>query len=185
MCQVASLVPPILTCLIGRHLGSASNSLDHYTLRDLAASLLRHLCSKYSRFSHNLKPRLTRTCLKNFLDPKKPCGAHYGAILGLSAVGGEEIIRALVIPNLKDFEDLLKEQLEDSGAKKDEAEKVLTAIINVLGTLVDEDMPMMNGHSDEVMTTMRTRLVDKLGEIVGGRIADAEYMPLTRAVLDA
>lgn len=185
MLQIASLIPPVLTCLVGRNLGSATGNLDHYALRDLSASLLRHLCRKYSRFSHNLKPRLARSCLKNFLDPKKPFGTHYGAILGLQAVGGPEVVRALVVPNLRDFEELLKEELDGNGAKKEEAEKVIAAILNVLGSLVDQDQPTMNGHSDEAATAVRAKLIDTIGEVIGGRIADAGHMPLARAILDS
>ncbi len=143
------MVPPVLTCLIGRTLGTGIGALDHYDLRDLAASLLGHLCHKYSKYSHNLKPRLARSCLKTFLDPKKPYGSHYGAILGLKAIGGAEVVRQLIVPNLKAFGELLEEDIQDQGLKRVEAEKVVSAIMNALGTLVDDDVTMMNGHSAE------------------------------------
>jgi transcription initiation factor TFIID subunit 6 len=190
----------VLTCLIGRHLGSPIGlSLDHFDLRDLAASLLHHLCQKYARVSHNLKPRLARSCLKNFLDPRKPLGTHYGAIWGLHAIGGAEVVRSLVVPNLKEFEAVLEEMLGDgnsngngigSGVKKAEAEKVMQAILGVLGSLTEgqggeNDVEMVNGHGEAAVEEMRGRLVDKVGELVGTRIADSGHLQLAKAVLES
>jgi transcription initiation factor TFIID subunit 6 len=185
---VAPLVPSVLTCLLGRNLGSvlgASLSLDHFDLRDLSASLLQHICTKYARFSHNLKPRLARSCLKNFLDPKKPAGTHYGAILGLNAIGGAEVVRALVVPNLREFEGLYREDLESGDpVKQPEAEKVLAAVLNVLGSLLGDNIPTMNGHSSESAASVRERLSEKVGEVVAGKIAESGHTELARAILE-
>ena len=179
------MVPPVLTCLIGRTLGTGIGALDHYDLRDLAAALLGHLCNKYAKYSHNLKPRLARSCLKTFLDPKKPYGSHYGAISGLKAIGGAEVVRQLILPNIKVYGELLEDEIQDGSVKKAEVEKVVTAILNALGTLVDDDIPMMNGHSEESAANMRMRLADKLGEVIGGRIADSGNTRFARAVLES
>ena len=178
------MIPPVLTCLIGRTLGTGIGALDHYDLRDLAAALLGHLCNKYAKYSHNLKPRLARSCLKSFLDPKKPYGSHYGAILGLKAIGGAEVVRQLILPNLKSYGELLEEDIQEGSIRKAEAEKVMTAVLNALGTLIDDDIPMMNGHSEESAANMRLKLVDRLGEVIGGRIADAGNTQFSKAVLD-
>ncbi|KIV92732.1 hypothetical protein PV10_04003 [Exophiala mesophila] len=178
---VASMIPPVLTCLTGRNLGSGG--LEHFSLRDLAASLLGHLCGKYSKYSHNLKPRVARSCLKTFLDPKKPLGSHYGAVLGLKAVGGAEVVRQLVLPNLKAFDELLQEGVQEGG-KKEEVQKMLDAITNALGTLVDDDLPMMNGHSEESAAEQRSKLIDKIGEVIGGHIADLGHSQLAKVVLE-
>lgn len=91
------------------------------------------------------------------------------------------------MPNLKEFETLLEGELSEgsNGMKSAEAEKVVVAIVNVLGSLVDEDLPMMNGHSEEAVATIRERLVERVGEVVGGRIADSGHMTLAKAVLEA
>ena len=181
---IASMIPPVLTCLVGRNLGPP-NSLDHYDLRALAASLLKHLCAKYSKNSHNLKPRLARSCLKHFLDPKKPSGTHYGAILGLRAVGGAEIVRALIVPNLREYSELLRDDLAQEGSiRKAEAEKVLHALLECLGLLVDEDLSMMNGHSEEAVESINVKLVEKIGDVVGSRIVEAGHVSLAKAVLE-
>ncbi len=179
------MVPPVLTCLIGRALDSGIGTPDHYDLRDLAASLLGHLCSKYSKDSHNLKPRLARYCLRTLLDPKKPFGSQYGAILGLKAIGGAMVVRQLIVPNLKAYGERLEEDISSEGMKKAEAEKVISAILNALGALVDDDdVPMMNGHSDAAMNQMRTKLAEKVGTVVGNRIGDSGHTRLAKAVLE-
>lgn len=189
---VASVVPPVLTCLTGRNLGpgiatngSGSSPLDHFELRDLAASLLKHLCTKYGKFAHNLKPRLARSCLKTFLDPRKTLGAHYGAILGFGAVGGGEIVRSLVIPNLKEYEDVLRGPLSggEGDIKKAEAEKVVSAILRVLETLTQDDVPMMNGHSQAEEAALKEQLEQKVGEIVALRVSSD--LRLSKAILES
>jgi transcription initiation factor TFIID subunit 6 len=178
------MIPSVLTCLIGRTLGSGIGSLDHFDLRDLAASLIAHLCRKYSKSSKTLKPRLARSCLKNFLDPKKPFGTHYGAILGLSAAGGPDAVRVLIVPNLKEYEGLIRDQIALNGARQAEAEKVVTAILNVMGTLVEDGMPMMNGHTDQDAAEIRRKLVENVGDLIGNRIADSGHIQLAKVVLD-
>ena len=188
---IASMVPPVLTCLTGRNLGpgaaanvsanaAGSSPLDHFDLRDLAASLLKHLCNKYTKHANNLKPRLARTCLKTFLDPRKTLGAHYGAILGFGAVGGGEVVRSLVIPNLKEYEDVLRGPLSgaEGDIKKAEAEKVVSAILRVLETLAGDDVPMMNGHS----SADEDALKEKVGEIIAAKVVDD--VRLARAILE-
>lgn len=179
------MIPSVLTCLIGRSLGSGIGSLDHFDLRDLAAALLAYLCRKYSKSSTSLKPRLARSCLKNFLDPKKSFGTHYGAILGLSAAGGPDAVRVLIVPNLKDYESLIRDEIAANGTRQAEAEKVVTAILNVLGTLIDGGVPMMNGHSDEGAAEMRRKLTEQIGDLIGNRIADSGHIQLAKAVLDS
>jgi transcription initiation factor TFIID subunit 6 len=178
------MIPSVLTCLIGRTLGSGIGSLDHFDLRDLAASLIAHLCRKYSKSSRTLKPRLARSCLKNFLDPKKPFGTHYGAILGLSAAGGPDAVRVLIVPNLKEYEGLIRDQIASNGARQAEAEKVVTSILNVMGTLVEDGMPMMNGHTDQDAAEIKKKLVENVGDLIGNRIADSGHIQLVKVVLD-
>lgn len=43
--------------------------------------------NRFGHVYHNLQPRVTRTLLHAFLDPKKALPQHYGAIQGLAALG--------------------------------------------------------------------------------------------------
>jgi transcription initiation factor TFIID subunit 6 len=190
------MIPPVLTCLIGRHLGPTITSplqLDHFELRDLAASLLKHLCTRYAKISSNLKPRLARSLLKTFLDPKKPLGSHYGAILGLGTVGGgsatNEIVRSLIVPNLKAYGEVLRSPLDgsDGDIKKAEADRVMGAIVHVLRSDKDEDAMMTNGTltngvSDPEQT--RKKLFEVVGETFGSKLYEIGDEDLVKATIE-
>jgi transcription initiation factor TFIID subunit 6 len=118
----------------------------------------------------------------------------------LHAIGGAEVVRSLIVPNLKEFEVVLKEEIRGEGSsngngigagvKKAEAEKVVQVILGVLWSLVEgeergKDVEMVNGHSEAAMEEMRGRLVDKVGELVGTRIADSGHVQLAKAVLES
>ncbi|KAI9880892.1 MAG: hypothetical protein M1830_009960 [Pleopsidium flavum] len=181
---IASIVPPVLTSLVGRRLGDPSSSLAHFPLRDLAASLIGLITKKYGRTSHTLKPRLARTCLKHFLDPNKPLGTHYGAIMGLQAIGGPDVVRALIIPNLKVYESVIKDEIVDDGPRRAEAEMVLGAIFAALRTLEDERGEMMNGQSGNGGEEMKAKLVEKVGELMGTKVFEMGRPRLAHAVLE-
>lgn len=181
--QVASLVPPVLTCLIGRQLGGNADLSEQFALRDLAGSLLGLIAKKYSPSSHTLKPRLARSCLKNFLDPGKPFGTHYGAIVGLHAIGGPEVVRALILPNLKTYEKLLRDGIAEDGPRRPEAERVLGALLAVLSTLQEGRMRLANGHTAVVTGELKERLSERVGELIASRIAEAGQVQLAHAIL--
>lgn len=71
------------------------------------------------------------------------------------------------------------------GNKKAEAEKVVVAILNALGSLLDENAPLMNGHAEDAVEEMRDTLVERVGEIIGNKIADSGSVKLAKAVLDS
>lgn len=173
-----------MTCLVGRQLGGTADLAEQFALRDLAASLLGLIAKKYSHSSHMLKPRLVRSCLKSFLDPSKPFGAHYGAVIGLQAIGGPEVVRVLVIPNLREYSRLLSDGLEDS-ARRPAAERVLNALVAVLASLREGQPSLANGHPAIVTDDLRTKLTDKVGDLIATRIADANEMQLAHIVLEA
>lgn len=177
-------MPSILTCLIGRQLGGAADVAEQCALRDLAASLLGLIAKKYSHSSHMLKPRLVRSCLKSFLDPSKPFGAHYGAVIGMQAVGGAEVIRVLMIPNLSEYSKLLSDGLEDS-ARRPAAERVLNALLAVLASLRDSHASLTNGHPDVVSDELRSRLIGKVGELLAAKIAEANEVQLAYLLLES
>ncbi|KAI9788599.1 MAG: hypothetical protein M1835_002185 [Candelina submexicana] len=181
---VASIVPPVLTCLVGRRIGENSASLSHFALRDLAASLISMIAKKYAKSSHTLKPRLARTCLKHFLDPNKPLGVHYGAIIGLKAIGGAETVRVLLIPNLKPYESMIRDDISENGPKKTEAELVLGAIMSSLQSLVKDRAPMANGHAGTGGEELRAKVIDKVGELVGTRIFELGAVQVAYAVVE-
>ena len=187
---IAYMVPPVLTCCTGKHLGPSahqapsnassetlngnnlnghgSNFLAHFELRDFAASILSKMCKNYSSSNQSLKPRIARICLKQFLDPHKPLGSHYGALRALLSIAGPDGMKILVLPNLRIYDDVLKEALGDES-KKAEAERVLALILQSLGGLErPRNTPRVNGVGN--LEALRERLVDKVGEVVAERV---------------
>ncbi|PLB51877.1 transcription initiation factor TFIID complex subunit [Aspergillus steynii IBT 23096] len=182
---VASLVPPILTCLIGRQLGGNADLSEQFALRDLSASLLGKIAKKYSPSSMTLKPRLARSCLKTFLDPSKPFGAHYGAIIGILEVGGAEAVRVLILPNVPTYGNLLKDGMADDSARRPEAERVLEGLLGVLANLREGRMALANGDSGIVTDEVRQRLNGAVGEFIASKISERGQVQLAHAVLDS
>ena len=182
---IASLVPPVLTCLVSPRLGSSSNSLGHFPIRSLAASILGHIAKKYAKSSHTLKPRLARTCLKHFLDPKKPFEVHFGAIRGLTAVSGREGVRALIMPNLREYSKLLQEGLEGASSASQAAEYTLAAILDALKTLEDESGPLVNGYASGDVEVKRNKLEGKLGPTITERVLQQGSPKLVQAVMES
>jgi transcription initiation factor TFIID subunit 6 len=183
---VPSIVPSVLTCLIGKHLGSASQdgATTHFALRDYSSSLLSSIARKYGPSSSTLKPRIARSCLKHFLDSHKPFGTHYGAILGLTMIAGADGVRSLILPNLKHYDAHLQTGLKDD-VKTEQAEYVVEAIMKALATLEKEAVDTgsrQNGHPEG--DALRERLVDVLGEVIGQRVFDSGRPALVEAVLE-
>lgn len=173
----------MLTCLIGRQLGGPADLSEQFALRDLSGSLLGLIAKKYSSASHTLKPRLARSCLKNFLDPSKPFGTHYGAIIGLHAVGGAEVVRELIVPNLKPYDKLLRDAIVEEGPRQPEAEKVVSALLAVMSSLQEGRSPLTNGHNAMVTDQLRDQLGEKVGDVLASRIADAGEAQLAHSIL--
>ena len=181
--QVASIIPPILTCLVGRRLGNAQDVQDSFSLRRLAASVLSSVTRKYSKSSHTLKPRLARTCLKDFLDINKPTGTHYGGIIGLRAIGGPELVRALIVPNLKEYDSVLGEALEDQPKG---GEMLVESLLDALITLeADAIVAMTNGTANEVSSEeTRRELSEKIGDLLASRVMDLGRPKLVKAIME-
>jgi transcription initiation factor TFIID subunit 6 len=94
------LMPPLITCLVAKRLG-ASPADDHWALRRQAAACLAAVCARHGAAYPAVQPRLTRTLVAALLDPQRPMATHYGALIGLAALG-PRVVQALVVPNAGD-----------------------------------------------------------------------------------
>jgi transcription initiation factor TFIID subunit 6 len=182
---IASLVPSLLTCLISARLGASSNPLEHYALRNKAASILGLVAKKYNTSAHTLKPRLVRTCLKYFLEPKKPLAVHYGAIRGIAAIGGKEAVRVLLVPNLKDYGVLIQEGLAGGPPGDKDAEMVAGAVEGALLDLEDEGLPLMNGFASGDVDSQKEKLEGKVGPLWADRIVRMKKPGVMQAVMES
>jgi transcription initiation factor TFIID subunit 6 len=186
---VASLIPPILTCLIGRHLGPQipdnNNMKEKYQLRDLAASLIGQISTKYSKSSAELQARLCRTCLKYFLDPTRTLGEHYGAIVGITSIGGAAAVSSLVLPNLKAYEYVIIKAQNERGQNDNGVHMLLAAIMRAVASLSPQDTTLANGANGANGNTEEGRQVEAfLGSIIGSRVAGSGNHGLMKAILE-
>jgi transcription initiation factor TFIID subunit 6 len=180
---VAALAPPVLTCLTGRNLGlEGSRSLeDQYKLRDLAASILGQLAGKYDNSSLQLRPRLTRTCLKLFLNPSASLGEHYGAINGLVAIGGPDAIRTLILPNIKPYEYVIQKAQSEKGPDDVGLMMIISALVKAVESIVSDSSSLVNG--DAVNAEDTAMIEDYLGAIIGSRVVAKGNPSLNQAIL--
>eukprot|EP00793_Prasinoderma_coloniale_P001147 PRCOL_00006138-RA len=158
------LMPSILTCLVGKRLGvpkaageggagpggglapaeksaadkSAALTVDHWQLREHAASLVALVCERFGGSYANLQPRITRTLVRALMDPKKPLTTHYGSIVGIAALGAR-VVQLLLMPNLGEYLTLLEEEAakaEKTGdaARQYEASRCRGAVQAAVGS---------------------------------------------------
>lgn len=193
---IASMIPPVLTCLIGKRLGPANAPLDgprpaHYALRDHAASIMLVLTKhKFTETTPSLKPRLARTLVKSFLSTTpQPMGTYYGSILGLCGIAHGEGVRQLLLPNLRALDAVLKDEQakgaagvdELRAARQAEIETVLRAIVYAVELVAKETLTRVGDAMDVDGDT--AALADRVGEVIAGTIVQTGDPALARAVL--
>lgn len=187
---IAAIIPPVLTCLVGKRLGPSTTSPLYaadttalpaqYGLRDFAASILNKLYDqKYADATPTLKPRLARTLLKHLLTSSpQPLGAYYGVIRGLCGVAGAEGVRKLLIPNLLVLDEALKAERDEMipGGNEDqtkerlkEIDAVTAAVINGLQLIKQDSVPGDN-HDEQVSSDDKVKLVEIVGQVIGDRV---------------
>ncbi|KAF2673822.1 DUF1546-domain-containing protein [Microthyrium microscopicum] len=169
---IGAMVPSVLTCLVGKQIGSAQDPISKFEVRDLAASLIIEIARKHSKSSTTLKARLARTLLKAFLDPNRSLGAHYGALMALHGIIGTDGINLTILPNLKTYDSLLVEGLNDEN-KKEEAGMVVLAILRLID-LCARDLPgahgmngISNGDSD-----LKQSLEARVGSVIATKLVE-------------
>lgn len=102
----------------------------------------------------------------------------------MQAVGGSEVVRVLIIPNLADYSRLLSDGIDDS-ARRPAAERVLNALVAVLASLRDSQATLANGHPAVVTEELRSKLTDKVGDLIATRIAEANEVQLAHIIVEA
>ncbi|KAL8189181.1 hypothetical protein R6Q57_028747 [Mikania cordata] len=110
------LMPPVVTCIVAKRLGNRVAD-NHWELRDFTAKLVATICKRFGHNYSSLQTRLTKTLLKSFLDRKRTLTQHYGAVQGLAALGSN-VVRLLLLPNLKTYLGFLEEILLQNKKKE-------------------------------------------------------------------
>ncbi|KAH8890039.1 TAF6-like protein [Thozetella sp. PMI_491] len=182
-----ALCAPVLTCMMARKLGSEEGTdaiNEQYRLREMAASLIGIIARKYSKGNSLLRPKLTRTCLKQFLDPTRSPAVHYGAMSGLAAAGGPEAVRVLVLPNLKDYDAAILQPLRNKGESSHlEFEALVSSILKGIVSIVGGSV-QANGVNG-VSSNEAAEVIEFLGPIVGERVVQLGNHSLNEAILVA
>lgn len=93
------LLPPVLTCLLGKRLCERPETEPHWSLRLDAADICGYICRVWGPAYQTIVPRVTRTLAKTLGDGEKPLSSHYGAIVGLTALG-PMAVQSILIPVL-------------------------------------------------------------------------------------
>lgn len=185
---IHSLMPSILTLLLAKKLGgtSASDSPADYreylektnALRDFAASLLDYVLKKFPQIYKSLKPRVTRTLLKTFLDTNRVFGTYYGCLKGVSVLESESI--RFFLGNLYNWSKLVfnehnatLETVEENKSVKftsDETQFLVETVIAALCVLKSDLPKVYQGNKDDVTEQDRNKLVSRCGVTIASHI---------------
>ncbi|XDT03742.1 TATA box binding protein associated factor (TAF) [Nakaseomyces glabratus] len=151
-------------------------------VRDFAASLLDHILRKFPQVYKSLKPRVTRTLLKTFLDTNRSFGTYYGCLRGVSVLEPESI--RFFLGNLHNWARLVFEEqgvtVGDAGEhtpsrfSKQEVGQLVDAIVSAL-VVLKKDLPeVYEGQGEAVSEGDKERLVAKCGVTVAHSILERE-----------
>ena len=129
---VRSLVGSVLYCVLEPLAASINPLNDHWTLRDGAALLLSHIFWTHGDLVSGLYQQILLSLQKVLTDPVRPLCSHYGAVVGLHALGWKAVERVLY-PHLPTYWTNLQAVLDDysvSNAQvKADGHKVYGAIL--------------------------------------------------------
>lgn len=89
------------------------------------------------------------------------------------------------MPNLKDYESLLREAIDsmDDGKRK-EGEMLIDALTEALLTLGGESAGAVNGFANGHATEMKARLSEKIGSLLAERVLDSGGPKVFKAIMD-
>lgn len=72
---------------------------------------------RYSNSYENLQPRVTKTLMKAFRDSGKPLSTHYGAIVGVTALG-PQAIENVILPHFSTYLKAIEPQTSSTDSVK-------------------------------------------------------------------
>jgi len=126
---IHQMMPPLLTCLVGKKLCDNPND-NHWALRIYSSKIVSHICKRYGDLYKNLQLRVSKTLLQAFLDTSKPFSTHFGAIIGIAALGAE-VVQSLLLPHITTYYKSLEKELSSQDAqKKIEAQNCFSALLH-------------------------------------------------------
>jgi transcription initiation factor TFIID subunit 6 len=113
------IMPSLLSCLLGKRLCEDPQREDHWALRDRCAVITADLCKRFGHVYATLIPRVTKTMVRTLQDAEKPLTSHYGAIVGLTALG-PRTVEVVLLPHMEAYCKVLSfnvvSEMQDSHA---------------------------------------------------------------------
>lgn len=197
---VHALMPCILTLLLAKNIGPTQPTTDeekqgHFHVRKLSASLLQKIIENYSSSYNTLKPRITRTLLRAFLNntTRSSIGTQYGAIMGMKSLGGE-VIRIILVGNLRTWSTVV---LENFPKESENRTILLDQILDCLSVLAKDGELLLsnnnlkkhklddkeNSETDKMdidsephsfTPEMKEKLTERVGEFIANKIVEHE-----------
>ncbi|TFJ97565.1 serine/threonine-protein kinase LMTK3 [Platysternon megacephalum] len=147
---VKSLIASVMYCVLEPLAASINPLNDHWTLRDYAAMLLSHIFWTHGDLVSGLYHQILLSLQKVLADPVRPLCSHYGAVVGLHALGWKAVERVLY-PHLSTYWANLQAVLDDysvSNAQvKADGHKVYGAILLFLCQVAVERLLKMKAQS--------------------------------------
>ena len=94
-------------------------------------------------------------------------------------------MRALVVPNLKEYEELVKDAIDamDEG-KRNEGEMVISAILEALMLLEEESVGAANGFANGHAAEKKRELSEKIGDLFAERVLELGKPRLVKAIME-
>lgn len=176
---IHQIMPCLLTPLLSKKVGTDQHQ-QSYEIRDFAASLLNKICDTYSDTYYSLKPRVTRTLLKGFMDPNRSVQSWYGAILGIRGLG-PDVTRVVILGNVSAWYDGIMPKVssaEDRNILNNAILDSLRVLKNQAPTLLVKEDP----------TPLTEDEVKKLKKQVGEKVYDLlekqdDFLPIARGII--
>ncbi|XP_023696132.1 TAF6-like RNA polymerase II p300/CBP-associated factor-associated factor 65 kDa subunit 6L [Paramormyrops kingsleyae] len=172
---VRSLVSSVMYCILEPLAASINPLNDHWTLRDYAALLLSHIFWTHGDLVSGLYHQILLSLQKVLSDPVRPLCSHYGAVVGLHALGWKAVERVLY-PHLPAYWANLQAVLDDysvSNAQvKADGHKVYGAILVAVERLLKMKALSLSGS-----TEVRVDGMSGAGGTIGGRESSPGLSP--------
>lgn len=137
------LVQGVSYCLLESLAASINPSNDHWMLRDYAARVLAQIVHTWSSPINHLMHTTIRSLKEVLCDHTKPFCCHYGAVMGVKALG-PQVIDDVLVPQLPVYWPHLSSVLEDNSFSnaltKADAFKVYGALLASVELLICTQM---------------------------------------------
>uniref|UniRef100_A0A8B9K502 TATA box binding protein associated factor (TAF) histone-like fold domain-containing protein n=1 Tax=Astyanax mexicanus TaxID=7994 RepID=A0A8B9K502_ASTMX len=173
---VRSLVSSVMYCILEPLAASINPLNDHWTLRDYAALLLSHIFWTHGDLVSGLYHQILLSLQKVLSDPVRPLCSHYGAVVGLHALGWKAVERVLY-PHLPAYWANLQAVLDDysvSNAQvKADGHKVYGAILVAVERLLKMKDVSLTGAAEGSAAALQ----NSAGGVIGFRESSPGLSP--------